>query len=277
MLSSFDKNINNKICKVSVPLQSTNIKINYGIKTGANEAFIIAEDIKALLIKKDEKNADLIRPLIRGRDVKRFGYIDPKLYIICTFPYYKINIENYPSLKNYLLSFGMKRLEQTGNKYIVDGIEIKARKRTSNKWFETQDCINYADDFLHQKLVYTPVNSEYRFALIPPNVYFTNSLFMITGDDIEFLCGLLNSKLYRFFLKVMFSNGQYLYGSSSFFSTLPVIKNISYELKNQIINIVYKLCKSYDENLYEKLNEIVFKIYNINIDEIDYINSIIKD
>ena len=61
------------------------------------------------------------------------------------------DIEKYPAVKNYLLSFGMKRLEQTGKEYIANGEKIKARKKTSNKWFETQDSISYWDNFFPQK------------------------------------------------------------------------------------------------------------------------------
>ena len=197
--------------------------------------------------------------------------------MICTFPYYNIDIDKYPSLKKYLLSFGIERLEQTGKKHIIDGKEIKARKKTTNKWFETQDCINYADDFLKQKLVYTPVNSEYRFALVPSNIYFPNSLFMITGENIEFLCGLFNSKLYRFFLYIMFSNGKYTYGSSSFFLSMPVIKNVDNISLDRIVQLVKKLSNEYDEKLYENLNEEIYKIYGISIEEINYIKNIIKN
>lgn len=51
----------------------------------------------------------------------------------------------YPAVKAHLLTFGMERLEQTGKEYIVNGQKVKARKKTNNKWFETQDSISYWD------------------------------------------------------------------------------------------------------------------------------------
>ncbi len=86
-----------------------------------------------------EKN----RPILRGRDIKRYSFEFANLYIIATFPSKQYNIEDYPAIKNHFLSYGIKRMEQTGNKYVVNGELISARKKTNNKWFETQDSINY--------------------------------------------------------------------------------------------------------------------------------------
>ncbi len=66
--------------------------------------------------------------------------------MITTFPSLKIDIDNYPSVKQHLLSFGYDRLKQTG--------DIGARKKSNNKWFETQDSIGYWEDFSKQKLVW---------------------------------------------------------------------------------------------------------------------------
>ena len=80
------------------------------------------------------------------------------------------------------------------------------------------------DDFNKPKIVYTPVNSEYRFALVPEKFIFNNSLFMITGMDIEIICALCNSSLFQFYLSKILSGGNYQYGSGNFFESLPLIK-----------------------------------------------------
>ena len=82
-------------------------------------------------------------PILRGRDIKRYGYNWAGLYLIATFPSRHYDIEQYPAVKKYLLSFGIERLEQTGKVHNVNGEKIKARKKTNNKWFETQDSISY--------------------------------------------------------------------------------------------------------------------------------------
>ncbi|MGQ2137637.1 hypothetical protein ACT4R9_11775, partial [Ornithobacterium rhinotracheale] len=93
------------------------------------------------------KSAEIIRPLLRGRDIKRYSYEFADLYLICTFPSLKIDIEEYPAVKEHLLSFGKERLEQSGKTHEINGKRIKSRKKTNNKWFETQDSISYWEDF----------------------------------------------------------------------------------------------------------------------------------
>ncbi len=151
ILSPIEQSIKQKIESVGIPLKDWNIQINYGIKTGFNDAFIIStekrDEILANCQTEDERvrTAELIRPILRGRDIKRYEYEWADLWIIATFPSRHYDIESYPAVKNYLLSIGIERLEQTGETHIVNGKKIKARKKTSNEWFETQDSISYWD------------------------------------------------------------------------------------------------------------------------------------
>ena len=258
-----------KIGKKVTPLNLWNIKINMGVLTGYKEAFIISEETKRHLISLDSKSAEIIRPILRGRDIERYKYNYSNLYMICTFPSLKYDINEYVAIKKYLLSFGKERLEQTGETHIINGIEIKSRKKTNNKWFETQDSISYWDEFNKQKLVWTPVNSEYRFAIIPEGYVFNNSLFMMTGDKIELVCAILNSDLYRFYLYTMFSNGNYTYGSSSFFSKLPVLKETP--LLGKIKQMVNSINNDNYTEINNELNRIIYEIYDISSEEINFI------
>lgn len=119
ILSHFEQSIKRKIEKVGTPLKYWDIQINYGIKTGFNEAFIInsekREEILANCQTEDEhkKTDELIRPILRGRDIKRYGYEWAELWLIATFPSRHYNIEEYPAIKQYLLSFDIERLEET--------------------------------------------------------------------------------------------------------------------------------------------------------------------
>ena len=154
ILSDVERSIKEKIEKVGKPLKEWNIQIYRGVLTGCNEAFIISTDKRNEILSKciDEAERDrtekLIRPILRGRDIKRYSYHWSGLWLIATFPSRHYDIEMYPAVKDYLLSnFGMERLEQTGNEYIIKGEKVKARKKTNNKWFETQDSISYWEDF----------------------------------------------------------------------------------------------------------------------------------
>ena len=94
-------------------MKDWDISINYGIKTGFNDAFIVSgakrDEILAncKTVEEREKTAELIRPILRGRDIKRYSYEYADLYLIATFPAKHYDIEKYPAVKDYLLSFGM--------------------------------------------------------------------------------------------------------------------------------------------------------------------------
>lgn len=151
ILSDIERSINAKIEAIGTPLKDWDIQINYGIKTGFNDAFIIdsvkREEILNACQNEEERQrtAEIIRPILRGRDIKRYNYEFADQYIIATFPSRQYNIDNYQALRDYLLSFGKERLEQTGKEYSIKGEKVKARKKTNNKWFETQDSISYWD------------------------------------------------------------------------------------------------------------------------------------
>ena len=152
ILSPIEQSIKRKIEAVGTPLKDWDINIYRGVLTGCNEAFIISTEKRNEILSncqtEDERQRteELIRPILRGRDIKRYGYDWAGLYLIATFPSRHYDIEQYPAVKDYLLSFGKERLEQTGKTYMVNGQKVKARKKTNNKWFETQDSISYWDD-----------------------------------------------------------------------------------------------------------------------------------
>jgi hypothetical protein len=125
--------------------------------SGLNEAFIINSD-KREEILRNCKNIDeqrrteaIIKPILRGRDIKRYYYEWANLWVIATFPALKIDINDYPALKKYFFdNFDIKQLEQSGKKYPELGFD--ARKKTGNKWFETQDQIAYYTEFEKERL-----------------------------------------------------------------------------------------------------------------------------
>ena len=197
ILSEIEQRIKAKIEAIGTPLKEWNISINYGIKTGFNDAFIINGEKRAELIAQDPKSAEIIRPILRGRDIKRYGYEFADLYIITTFPSLKIDIELYPAVKQHLLSFGYDRLKQTGEK--------GARKKTNNKWFETQDSIGYWEDFFKQKIVYPDISEKLNFQIVEGEIYFNNTIYFITSktENLDYLLKFLNSNLIDWYYKTL--------------------------------------------------------------------------
>jgi adenine-specific DNA-methyltransferase len=175
-----------KINNNGIPLSEWDITINFGIKTGYNEAFIIDESKKNQLIEADPKSAEIIKPLLRGRDIQKYVADEVVKWVVGTFPSKKIDIEDYTSIKDYLLSFG-KTIHQTGEK--------GSRKKTSHKWFETQDNIAFWQDFEKPKLVWKRIGSILRFCYDESGAYCLDSTCIATGSKVKFLSAVLNSKL----------------------------------------------------------------------------------
>ena len=249
ILSDIEQRIKAKIEAIGTPLKDWDINIYRGILTGYNEAFIIDKAKKEEILtncKTEEelqRTAEIIRPILRGRDIKRYGYEFADLYIITTFPSLKIDIESYPAVKQHLLSFGYDRLKQTGDK--------GARKKTNNKWFETQDSISYWEDFSKQKIMYSEIVREPQFYLDNEGEFLAEATtFIMTGNNLEYLYHLLHSKIITYFFKTFYAGGGlggdgYRY-KKAFLEKLPIPKNINNMSLNQnnvedIVNKIYQL------------------------------------
>ena len=256
ILSEIEQRIKTKIEAVGTPLRDWDIQINYGIKTGFNEAFIINGEKRKELIAQDPKSAEIIRPILRGRDIKRYSYEFADLYIITTFPSLKIDIESYPAVKQYLMSFGYDRLKQTGEK--------GARKKTNNKWFETQDSIGYWEDFYKQKIVYQELTQGSCFYLDKEAKFFvSNTGYLITGNDLEYLILFLNSKFVEFIFKSFYSVSL---GGSGIRWLAQCIENLPIPF---VKDSDYKKLKTEEE-----IEKYIYKKYDLSKEEINCINSL---
>ena len=204
ILSPIEQSIKRKIEAVGTPLKDWDINIYRGVLTGCNEAFIITTEKRNEILancqteEERERTRNVIRPILRGRDIKRYGYEWAGLWLIATFPSRHYDIEEYPAVKAYLMSFGIERLEQTGKKYVINGEEVKARKKTNNKWFETQDSINYWQDFLKPKIVYPNMTKYIPFVYDDQSFVTNQKCFIITGEQVAYLTAFLNSSLFKY-------------------------------------------------------------------------------
>ena len=174
---------------------------------------------------------------MRGRDIKRYSYEWANLYLIATFPSRHYDIEEYPAVKEYLLSFAednlrnsshdwvadsylaafcKQKLAQTGKFIEIEGKRItikktpeKARKKTSNKWFETQDSISYWEDFFKPKIIWGEISDRSKFAFDISGVFVPEATtFLMVGEHLPYLLCFLNSPLSEwFFSKVGTTTG----------------------------------------------------------------------
>lgn len=274
-----------KIEKLGTPLKDWHgLNINYGIKTGLNEAFIITtekkDEILANCKDEDEKErtAKLIRKMLRGRDIKRYSYEWAGLWVIGTFPSLKLDIEQYPALKQYLSQF-LPRIEQSGEK--------GCRKKTSNKWFETQDNIAYYEEFEKEKIVYPNMNKEF-IAFFDNEFFLLNQKCFILSHqsnnkkELLYLTALLNSNVnFYYFKQIGAKLGASGYEMSKIFVEklpIPKINSKNQKIADELINLADEILKAKEQDknantqeLENKINSLVYKLYNLTEEEIKII------
>ena len=280
--------LRDKIESIGTPLKDWDIQINYGIKTGANEAFIIPTEkrdaiLNACKTQEERKRTErLIKPILRGKDIKRYSYEWAHLWVIATFPSLKLDIDDYPSLKTYLSQF-RPRIDQSGEK--------GCRKKTSNQWFETQDTIAYHGDFEKEKIVYGEIVQEPRFYLDNGECelggfYAEATSFILTGEHLRYLLGMLHSKLITFAFKTFYAGGGlgesgYRY-KKAFIERLPIpkITEKNQELADkitdgakQILALKEKDPKANTQELEKEIDALVYQLYNLTDEEIKIIEN----
>ncbi|HEC1772922.1 TPA: class I SAM-dependent DNA methyltransferase [Campylobacter lari] len=276
-----------KIEKHGTPLKDWHgLNINYGIKTGYNEAFIITTEKRDEILTKckdeveRERTAKLIRKMLRGRDIKRYSYEWAGLWVIGTFPSLKIDIEQYPSLKSYLSKF-LPRIKQSGEK--------GCRKKTSNKWFETQDSIAYYQEFEKEKIVYPNMNKEFIAFFDNEFLLLNQKCFILSHQsnnkkELLYLTALLNSNVnFYYFKQIGAKLGASGYEMSKIFVEklpIPKINSKNEKLANELISLVDEILvlkeqdkKANTKTQEDKINSIVYKLYNLNEEEIKTIES----
>jgi adenine-specific DNA-methyltransferase len=187
-----EQKVNKKIEKIGKPLKEWDIKIYFGVKTGLNEAFIIDQVTYDKLVSEDKKSSKILKPILRGRDIEKYGYIWGGQWVIATFPVLGIDINEFSAVKKYLLNYGKEKLEQSG-KIFKDG--TKARKKTGSKWFETQDNIAYHEEFLKGKVIWKRIGSILRFGYDTKGYYGQDSTCIMTGKNLKYICAFMNSKV----------------------------------------------------------------------------------
>ena len=278
ILSPIEQSIKRKIEAIGTPLKDWDISINYGIKTGFNDAFIISgakrDEILANCKTEKErlKTAELIRPILRGRDIKRYNYEYADLYLIATFPSKHYNIEEYPTIKNYLLGFGLERLEQSGKKY--DG--FSARKKTNNKWFETQDSISYWEDFNKPSIAWIELTDEAKFAYCE-NMIVLNTVFFLTGEKLFDILGMLNSTLILFYFRNCLGTTSGV-GTNRWLKytieQLPLFYNAPKELEELVKELLKCKNDMHDSSqIDKKIDSLIFTLFGLSAEEIDYVNA----
>jgi adenine-specific DNA-methyltransferase len=259
-------NLKSKIEKFPL-LKEWKIKMNFGIKTGLNEAFIIDAKTRQELIAKDPKSEEIIKPILRGRDTRRYYCNFADLYLLNTHNGYSnlaaVDVENnYPVIYNHLQNYkedGMKRYDK------------------GKHWTNLRNCA-YLEDFNKPKIIFSEIVSEPQFYYDELGYYPEATVFIITGEKLKYLTALLNSKPVTFFFKSFYMGGE-LVGKirykKAFVEQIP-IPNIDdkTEIKfNSIVDQIIALKKEEKDStaLEQKIDKMVYELYGLTPEEIEVV------
>ena len=260
-MSPIEQSIKRKIEENGVPLKDWNISINYGIKTGYNDAFIINGEKKDELISADPKSAEIIRPILRGKDIKRYEYSFADLWIINSHNGVKeksippINILEYPAIKAHLDLY-------------YD--ELSKRYDKGDTPYNLRNCI-YTDDFNRQKIIWGELSDKPKFALDKEGIFvISNTVFMMTGNHLDYLLAFLNSKLSQYYFSSIATTSGV--GTVRWLKykvellPVPLFDNITPDIRTLMISLMEKPIENSQE-----IDRLIFSIYNFSPSEIELI------
>jgi hypothetical protein len=267
------------------------VNIYYGIKTGLNEAFIIDTEKRNEILAncKDEierkRTEEIIKPILRGRDIKRYYYEWAGLWVILAkYGFYK-EAHLYPSIVKHLKQFEYQLKERGQCKYTRQGTKNINKDYTGqHHWLELdnnpQD--NYLAEFEKEKVVWQRITQEPTFCLAKPNVFVLDSMAFFTGKNLKFIMAVLNSKIIYEYVNMIVHQ----YGFTGFrlsnqyveVMPIPSITPSNEPIVKQIELLVDKILEAKKQNPQadthhweEEIDELVYRLYDLTEEEIEII------
>ncbi len=263
ILSPIEQSIKRKIEAIGTPLKDWDIQIYRGVLTGCNEAFIISTEKRNEILNncqsEDERKRteELIRPILRGRDIKRYGYDWAGLWLINTHNGIKgkiprIYIEDYPAVKAHLDQYWDK---------------ISKRADKGDTPYNLRNCA-YLEDFYKPKIIY-PNMTKYMPFVYDENGLVTNQkCFIITGEGMAYLTAFFNSSLFKFCFRDVFPElqGGTRELSKIFFDKIPV-KKATNDINSIFKTAIFKLQSDYTKEQAIVIDNLLFDLYNLTDEE----------
>ena len=227
----------------------------YGIKTGLNEAFVIDKATRDRLIAQDAKSAEVIKPFLEGKDLKKWRVEGRDLFLI--FTRRGIDIDKYPAIKAHLEQY-KEQLEPKPKDW--QGV-WKGRKSGSYQWFEIQDTVAYYEEFEKVKIIYPEFSDSLKFSIDILKSYCNNKVYLISQtNDHFFLLGLLNSNITWMYLKGVcsFVRGFFLQLYAHYCEKLPIPQATNSQ-KTEIATLAQQ-CQHLAETRYQKQTAVRHRI-----------------
>ena len=286
--SSIEQSIKQKIETKGKPLKNWDISINYGIKTGYNEAFIIDGKTKDELIAQDPKSSEVIKPILRGRDIKRYKAEFADLWLINIPKGYTIKGKNTEQETKKNLSEPMPRYGYYEIDYAwiwferqlpaiakhLKPFEEKAKKRMDmgDYWWEMRACA-YLDKFEKEKIVYNDICQKLTFSIVDENVFFNNTAYFINSNS-NYLLSLLNSKLIDWYYRnISVQLGDKAVRMFSIYVEKIPIPEISKTEQQSFIDLVNQILTKKEQGedtaaLEKEIDQMVYGLYELTEEEI---------
>ncbi len=278
ILNPIERQIKEKIEEIGMSLKNWSIKINRGVLTGYNEAFIIDSKKKDELIAKDPKSAEIIKPILRGKDIKRY-YVDfaDKWLIVSHNGYKKengemvkpVNIENYPAIKEWLY-FHWKKIYKRGDKGITP--------------YNLRNCA-YQEEFKKEKIVWGNIAYEASFTF-DKGSFINAPANLLTSENInvKYLVSIMNSKIFSWeFENLGIPLGRAYEWKKQYVEKIH-IPQISPEAQKPFINLVDKILEitsvedcdhknppAEQKELEKQIDKMVYELYGLTDEEIKII------
>ena len=294
ILSPIEQSIKRKIEAVGTPLKDWDINIYRGVLTGYNDAFIITTEKRNEILdncaSEDErkKTEELIRPILRGRDIKRYSYDWAGLWLIYIpwhFPYHldegiqgasqkaeQAFHEQYPSVYAHMLQYKKPLSERN-----------KAETGIRYEWYAMQRWgAKYWEDFYKHKVVYMEIQTDNEkdgypfpcFSYDAGGKIVLNTAYIMTSDtiDVRYILGIINSKMGRFLTKMyvtQLQERQYRM-LAQYVANFPIPKYTK-DKADRIIKAVEANINNHSPILEEQINRIVCSWYNLTAEELNFI------
>ena len=257
-----------KMRSAGMPLgEYVNGEIYYGIKTGFNDAFILTTEQRNALIAADPKSAEIIKPLAKGDDVRKWHIRDKGRWIILTR--IGVDIERYPAIFEHL-----KQWEP----------ELRKRQDQGEHWWELRACAYY-DAFEKPKIMYPVIAKELRFTLDMNGHISNDKTYLIPSQDRTWLLGVLNAPSTWFFLQSICSGfGDAAKGGRLEFRAIHMnhlpIPAATPEQKQAIETLVARILAAKQANpsadiqpLETQIDQLVYQLYNLTPEEVSIVKS----
>ena len=281
ILSPIEQSIKRKIEAVGTPLKDWDINIYRGVLTGYNDAFIIStekrEEILANCQSEDERKrtAELIRPILRGRDIKRYGYNWANLWLINTHngirgKLERIHIEDYPAVKAHLDQYWDK---------------ISKRADKGETPYNLRNCA-YLEDFSKPKIVYMEIQTDNPkegypfpcFSFDERKSIALNTAYIMCSDtvDVRYILGILNSSVRRMIARFYVTQlqGRQFRMLAQYLVKFPIVKATE-DVQDKIIECVQENLVQESKEREDRINYMVYQLYSFDNREADYIQSIL--